>query len=676
MFCQRCGLHFSGVRTGGHCPSCGGVTGATAAPGEQEGSVAVIHDDGVKDDGVKDDGVKDAGVKDAGVKDAGVNDAGVIDETKTESRDAGWRRGDVVAGKYEIIRKIGSGGFGTVYKVRHIQRKKLYALKTPHPDYVRDEAFRKRFEREIEAMERFVHQDMVVVRDSGITGAGVPYYTMDFIEGESLREVMDREGQLELRRALNITRHVLEVLDAAHRHRIIHRDIKPDNVLLTRRAGREVVKVLDFGVAKLLDLVGTATITGGMRVGTPRYMSPEQVAGEEVDGRSDVFAVGIVLYEALTGRHPFAVDRDPIRTTAAIVSKKPEAPEVYRTDLPRGLSDLIMRMLEKKPRRRPQTVAEVIESIPRVDSSASRSVARAESLRFVENAPRRSVSSLVLSQETSVGIRRAFLFFKPSVTLGRSNDRSRGIDNDIILRRLPCRSSRRDAENWKRNLTISHRVASIRVDRSAAVIEPWPDSMSGIVVSGLRSREPVRIQSDRFHVAVGERAIELDGYRVLRDSSRKPVDLSFIPPRDTGDEADSPSIGYSNPSCEINCVRLTRSENHPLHSYFIVARRLAIGSGAGAELRIEGEGVEGHHASLIFDRGELFLIAVGTVRVGRAGDGVREASRSRAGASPTVDTETILAPGDVYPVTPGVSLAFGSARLVAEDIDEWMFKRA
>ena len=148
----------------------------------------------------------------------------------------------IIAGKYEVLGKIGSGGFGSVYKVRQIHRKKLYALKTPHPEFWKDETFQKRFEREIEAMERFVHPDMVTVRDSGITERGVPYYTMDFIEGESLRAVMDREGLLQIKRAVNIIGRVLEVLDVAHKNHIIHRDIKPDNILLARKGGREVVK--------------------------------------------------------------------------------------------------------------------------------------------------------------------------------------------------------------------------------------------------------------------------------------------------------------------------------------------------------------------------------------------------------------------------------------------------
>jgi serine/threonine protein kinase len=655
MYCSTCRLHFAGTGSGGRCPNCGRNGASTpfddaaaappAAPARVEAPRAAPEDSDAR---------------------AGASPA-VVEATRTEDKAAAggsWRRGAVVAGKYEIIRRLGSGGFGTVYQVRHLQRRKLYALKVPHPEFLRDATFKKRFEREIEAMERFVHPDMVVARDSGVTEEGWPYFTMDFIEGENLRQVLAREGPLEIRRGVNIIRRILQVLDAAHRHQIIHRDIKPDNVLLTREEGREVVKVLDFGVAKLVDPgASTGSITHGTRVGTPKYMSPEQVTGDEVDARSDLFAVGILLYEVLTGRHPFAADRDPVRTTANILSKEPEPPQRVRPEIPKALAERVLQMLEKKPRRRPQSAASALELLPDEDAGRSRSLPKLEALRWRGNGPRRRLRSLVLSQETPAGTRRHFLFFQPRLRFGRSNDPAKGVLNDVILRRLPCRSPEEDPENWKLNLTISHAVATLGCDKAAVLIEPAPGVRNGLEIGGLPTAEPVRIQSDHFHLSLGDHALELDGYRALRDHSRDPLDLSFIPPlAGAADDPAAARIGYTSPECQVNCIRLTRVGNHPLHNYYLIHRRLAFGSGAGAELRIaDGQGVLGHHGSLVFEKGELFLIPIaGGLRVLQPAAGAGEWS---------------LEPGDIFPVVDGLTIHLGQVVLRVEAIREEMFKR-
>ncbi len=215
MYCPHCALHFTGLSSDGRCPYCGHggepskVEVLTEAPATPETASPEIR--------------------------ASVDP----DRTRTEPpvRDP-WSQGSIIAGKYELLSRLGAGGFGTVYKVRHIFRKKYYALKVPHAEYAREETFRVRFEREIEAMERFVHPDAVMIRDSGVTGEGWPYYTMDFIEGESLRAVLQREGRLTVDRSLAILTRVLKVLEIAYSHQIIHRDIKPDNILLAAVGGR------------------------------------------------------------------------------------------------------------------------------------------------------------------------------------------------------------------------------------------------------------------------------------------------------------------------------------------------------------------------------------------------------------------------------------------------------
>ncbi len=578
-----------------------------------------------------------------------------------EESHSSWEPGTVIADKYEVIEKVGEGGFGAVYKVRHLQRKKLYALKTPHAEYLKDETFRRRFEREIQALERFVHPDVVTIRDSGTTEDGLPYYTMDFVEGESLRKVLSREGQLSLERAVHLARRILFVLEVAHENQVIHRDIKPDNILLTREGEREVVKLLDFGVVKLLDLVGKSiSLTRGMRVGTPKYMSPEQVTGEEVDGRSDIFAVGILLYEMITGHHPFEVEGDPIRTTAKILKKQPQDPSELRSDVPPDLVEAIFTLLEKKPENRPLNARDARDVLPDLSVHSNRSTLLTTPAKLDTRGYRTKLTQLVLSRKIGAGFERNFLVFKNEVQLGRSDKNQKGQPIDLILRRLPCSSKSENPENWAANLTISQCVGSIGLAKNNLWIRPDEDSRFGIVVGGLRSREDVKVQSDRFHLSLGDQALEIEGYRSLRNKKRDAYDLSFITGLDEKDQLDQEGIGYSDPDCSVDYVRLTRGNNHPLHKYYLVFRRLTIGSGVSAGLRLPDElGILGNHATLIFDSGEVYLGSVDGQVVVERKDGSR------------IEVE----PGILFPVSPDMKIQLGEVIFEVSDIDTEFFKR-
>ena len=644
MFCSYCALHFTGSQSGTLCPYCGREVDEPAEV------VAVVP--------------SPTGGKSAR-RGSRTGDTDV-DRTRTESikKDC-WSPGAVIAGKYEILACVGEGGFGTVYKVRHIFRKKYYALKTPHPEFARDEIFRRRFEREIEAMERFVHPDAVMIRDSGLAEEGRPYYTMDFIEGESLKAILLREGRLASDRALHIITRVLKVLEVAHSHQVIHRDIKPDNILLTHVSGRDRVKVLDFGVAKLLDLVGdTGSLTRGDRIGTPKYMSPEQIIGEEVDARSDLFSLGMVLYEMVTGQHPFARARDPIRVTGAILNRDPTPPCDIVPDLPRDLNDHILCMMEKKIKRRPPSAGVLKKQLEDVQESISR-LELVDTLEVYPGVVRRRAEPLVLRQETSAGERRCFLFFEERVSLGRSNDSRKKIKNQILLRCLPCRSRQRDPENWQKNLTISHAVGTIFADGSALVIEPAPGSKHGIVIGGVKSHRAARIQTDRFHLSVGDRALELDGCRVLRNAEAPELNLSFL------EESRPPGIdpprvtGYSNGACRIDCAYFLRANNTPLHEYYLIYRILKLGSSSSSGLRLRGAGVEGTHAAIIVEGGEVFLLALEQgVRV----LGLESTEGDRELGEVEVPVRKLV------PLGPGVEVLLGDARLQVDAATETEFK--
>src|SRR5213080_2273830 len=206
-----------------------------------------------------------------------------------------------LAERYTIERELGRGGMATVYLARDLKHGRLVAIKVLRPE-IAAALGPERFLREIEVAARLTHLHILALHDSGQTGGSL-YYVMPYIEGETLRERLERGGQLPLEEALRITREVASALSYAHSHDVVHRDIKPENILLS---GGEAV-VADFGIARALTAAGGDNLTTiGLAVGTPTYMSPEQAAGvAQLDGRSDIYSLGCVLYEMLAGRPPF-----------------------------------------------------------------------------------------------------------------------------------------------------------------------------------------------------------------------------------------------------------------------------------------------------------------------------------------------------------------------------------
>ena len=266
--------------------------------------------------------------------------------------------GRVIDAKYRLAARLGAGGMGTVYRATRLLIGDEVAVKVLHPALVSDEQAAERFRREAQAAARLKHPNAVGVYDFGVTEDGLVYLVMELVGGESLREVISRQGPLAPVVAAEITRQVCAALDEAHRQGVVHRDVKPDNILVAETPQGLCIKVLDFGIARLRDIApaaGGLTQTG-MMVGTPRYMSPEQCLGEEVDGRSDIYSLGVVLFEMLTGTVPF---NSPTPTAVAVqhATQPPPSPRAINMNVPGAVETVVLRALGKRREERPQTAS-------------------------------------------------------------------------------------------------------------------------------------------------------------------------------------------------------------------------------------------------------------------------------------------------------------------------------
>jgi pSer/pThr/pTyr-binding forkhead associated (FHA) protein/tRNA A-37 threonylcarbamoyl transferase component Bud32 len=285
-----------------------------------------------------------------------------------------WPDGLVIRGKYKIVNKIGQGGMGSVYRALHLAFDEERAIKVISAELMSDDLFVKRFKYEAVITRKLRHPNAVRVDDIDEAEDGRPFIVMEYIEGQSLKKIIKEQGAMPVDRVCHIIRQVAEALDAAHKLGMIHRDIKPDNIVLIDAPGGEIAKVLDFGIAKLKEarMSGEAklTLTGaGVLVGTPQYMSPEQATGkrgDELDGRSDLYSLGVVMYHMLCGKLPFKAD-----TTMAIILAHMSKPAVdireMRPDLhiPPPVANLVMKLLEKDPNLRPANARAMIEEIDR-----------------------------------------------------------------------------------------------------------------------------------------------------------------------------------------------------------------------------------------------------------------------------------------------------------------------
>lgn len=294
--------------------------------------------------------------------------------------------GVVIRDKYEILEKIGIGGMATVYKARHITFNEIKAIKVVSSKLMDDENFLKRFKTEAIITRKLRHPNAVQLEDFDTTADGRPFIVMEYVQGRNLRSWIQDAGPLPVQRAFGIARQVASALGAAHKLSIVHRDIKPDNIIvIPQSAGAEtqdVVKVFDFGIAKMRgagpDVVTGTTTQTGMVVGTPQYVSPEQASGkigDLIDGRSDLYSLGVVLYQMLTGHLPFTSDT-PVGFLIHHLQTAPTPPNGLRppVHLPDSVSGLLMKALEKDRDQRFQTAEEFIAALNRPHQAAAATV--------------------------------------------------------------------------------------------------------------------------------------------------------------------------------------------------------------------------------------------------------------------------------------------------------------
>lgn len=328
-----------------------------------------------------------------------------VDGTSLELiHDEGSKRdaylGRIIKGRYQVIKKLGEGGMGTVYLAEQISMARKVALKVLHGNFASDDEFIGRFRREARLAASLNHPYIITVHDFDQGDDGALFIAMEYIDGRSLTEVIRRDGPLDISRASKLGAQIAEGLEAAHRRGVIHRDIKPDNIMVVGDEDFEKVKLMDFGIARLRDTGSTSRLTrAGVIMGTPAYMAPEQAEGAEVSEQTDLYALGIVLYEMLSGSVPFRAST-PGAVLVKQIQERPLALRNLRREIPVAIESAVMQALEKDPNKRQRDMRELAQALRRLERPALNqsmpSTMIGEQATMIDEAPRTMAVTQIL----------------------------------------------------------------------------------------------------------------------------------------------------------------------------------------------------------------------------------------------------------------------------------------
>ena len=261
--------------------------------------------------------------------------------------------GTLLLNRYELLEKIGEGGMGTVYKAKCHLLNRFVAIKILKTELGNDEDFVARFKREATSIAKLLHPNIVNVHDVG-TEENINFIVMEYIDGKTLKQIIKETGRIESQKTLDIVFQVAKALECAHKNNIIHRDIKPDNIMIMEE---NMVKVMDFGIAKVAD---SSTVTNAGIMGTVRYLSPEQAKGNFVDGRTDIYSLGVVMYEMVTGQVPYNAESS-ISIAMMHIQEPVIPPKEIISDIPENINQVILKSMEKEPIKRYQTAREMAD---------------------------------------------------------------------------------------------------------------------------------------------------------------------------------------------------------------------------------------------------------------------------------------------------------------------------